>query len=324
MISEMKPSFFEMTVAMAFDHFARHTVQVAVIETGLGGRLDSTNIITPNLSIITNISLDHTEFLGNDLTSIAREKGGIIKPGVPLVIGRSEPPWEGVLFQMAREKKALLSQANKRYKPLFHTLGPDGTMILRLNDSHLNTTVTIRCDLSGLYQHENLITALASFDQLKQAGWNLPEAAIMEGLASVVKNTGIMGRWQTVGHNPRSICDTAHNQDGIAAVMEQIKQVPWKKLHVVWGMVGDKDLEAILPLLPAEAQYYFTPSSVPRSLDANKLHHQATLYGLKGSVYHSVEEAYKAAQNEADPDDMIFTGGSTFVVADLLKSTGSL
>ncbi len=323
-ISEMKPSFFEMTVAMAFDHFARQKVQVAVIETGLGGRLDSTNIITPRLSIITNISLDHTEFLGNDLASIAREKGGIIKQGVPLVIGRSEPPWESVLFEMAREKEAPVSMASYRYKPLFHTLRPDGAMILRINDSHNNSTVTLTSDLSGLYQQENLITALSSFDQLKLAGWNLPEAAIKEGLASVVENTGIMGRWQTIGHNPRSLCDTAHNQAGISAVMEQIKQVPRKKLHLVWGMVGDKNLESILPLLPTDALYYFTRSGVPRSLDANMLGRQAARYGLVGNVYSSVEEAYRAAQKAAQPDDLIFTGGSTFVVADLLKYTGSL
>ncbi|MEN8204111.1 MAG: folylpolyglutamate synthase/dihydrofolate synthase family protein [Bacteroidota bacterium] len=320
LIREITPSFFEMTVAMAFEHFARQKVDVAVIETGLGGRLDSTNIISPVLSVITNISLEHTEFLGSDLPSIAREKGGIIKAGVPLVLGRSEKAYDHVLLDMAGKLKAPLTRADKTYSPLFHTLDQEGNMILRIRHNESGTTESYTCDLTGLYQQENLITALTAIRILQQSGWSLPPAALEKGFSSVSANTGIMGRWQSIGSNPRSICDTAHNRDGIAAVMEQLEQVPRKELHMVWGMVSDKDLESILPLLPQGARYYFTPSSVPRSMDAGELRRAAAAKGLEGKAYPSVEEAYRAARQSAGPDDLIFTGGSTFVVADLLSS----
>ena len=319
LISEMRPSFFEMTVAMAFDYFASQKVDVAVIETGLGGRLDSTNIITPVLSIITNISLDHTEFLGSDLPSIAREKGGIIKEGVPVVLGRDQEAYEGILADMARSKKAPLIRAQQIYTPVFQTLNQEGSMILRLLNSNTGALETHTCDLSGLYQQENLVTALTSVQQLQKMGWKLTPSTIEKGLASVTSRTGIMGRWQTIGHNPRSICDTAHNADGITAVMEQISQVPRSELHMVWGMVSDKEKKSILPLLPKDARYYFTQSSVPRSMDHHELASAASAYGLEGTLHPTVEEAYRAALQEASPDDMIFTGGSTFVVADLLS-----
>ena len=317
-IREVQPSFFEMTVAMAFDYFAREQVDVAVIETGLGGRLDSTNIITPVLSIITNISLDHTEFLGTEPTSIAREKGGIIKEKVPLVIGQTEPSTREVLLSMAREKSAPVVCANQLYEPRFRTLNRDETMQLRIGKPGDPTTITISCDLTGGYQQENIITAFTALKQLQKLNWKISESGIREGFASVVGSTGITGRWQTIGHNPRSICDTAHNPDGIAAVISQIMQVPWKRLHMVWGMVNDKDLDSVLPLLPAEAIYYFTRSSVPRSMDATELSERAAGHGLTGTAFPNVEEAYRTAQKEAGVDDMIFTGGSTFVVADLL------
>lgn len=319
LINEMSPSFFEMTVAMAFDYFASQKVDVAVIETGLGGRLDSTNILTPVLSIITNISLDHTEFLGSNLPSIAREKGGIIKEGVPVVLGRSEEAYEGILAEMARAKNAPLVRAQEIYTPVFFTLNQEGAMILRLQNKASGALETYTCDLAGLYQRENLVTALTSLQQLQKMGWDLSPSGIEKGLASVSESTGILGRWQTIGHNPRSICDTAHNADGIQAVMEQISQVPRKKLHMVWGMVSDKEKKSILPLLPKEARYYFTQSSVPRSMDLQELAHAASAYGLEGTRHPTVEQAYRAALQEAGPDDMIFTGGSTFVVADLLS-----
>ena len=317
-IRDVQPSFFEMTVALAFDYFAREQVDVAVIETGMGGRLDSTNIIIPVLSVITNISLDHTEFLGTELTSIAREKGGIIKQGVPLLIGRAETPTLEVLRSMARERDAPVICASQIYKAQFLTLNLDGTMQLRFSKKGFPSSESIRCDLSGGYQEENIITAFTALEQLQKLNWLISRSAIQDGFASVVASTGIMGRWQTIGHNPRSICDTAHNVDGIAAVISQIMQLPWLRLHMVWGMVNDKDLDSILSLLPTEASYYFTPSSVPRSLEAKVLAECATRYGLNGRTFSSVEEAYRAAQDEAGSDDMIFTGGSTFVVADLL------
>jgi dihydrofolate synthase/folylpolyglutamate synthase len=317
-IRDVQPSFFEMTVALAFDYFAREQVDVAVIETGMGGRLDSTNIIIPVLSVITNISLDHTEFLGTELTSIAREKGGIIKQGVPLLIGRAETPTLEVLRSMARERDAPVICASQIYKAQFLTLNLDGTMQLRFSKKGFPSSESIRCDLSGGYQEENIITAFTALEQLQKLNWLISRSAIQDGFASVVASTGIMGRWQTIGHNPRSICDTAHNVDGIAAVISQIMQLPWLRLHMVWGMVNDKDLDSVLSLLPTEASYYFTPSSVPRSLEAKVLAECATRYGLNGRTFSSVEEAYRAAQDEAGSDDMIFTGGSTFVVADLL------
>ncbi len=317
-IREVQPSFFEMTVAMAFDYFDREQVDVAVIETGLGGRLDSTNVITPVLSVITNISLDHTEFLGSELTSIAREKGGIIKQGVPLVIGRAETSILEVLRSMAREKESQVVYANQIYEARFRTLNMDGSMQLRIG-KYINTTIkTITSDLTGEYQQENIITALTAVEQLQKLNWKISESHIQEGFASVIASTGIMGRWQTIGSNPRSICDTAHNVEGIAAVIRQIKQIPWHRLHMVWGMVDDKDLDMILPLLPEEASYYFARSSVPRSMDSKMLAKRAREFGLKGFPFPNVEEAYRAAQKEAGVDDMIFTGGSTFVVADLL------
>jgi dihydrofolate synthase/folylpolyglutamate synthase len=318
LISEIQPSFFEMTVAMAFDYFASQKVDVAVIETGLGGRLDSTNIISPVLSIITNISLDHTEFLGNDLPSIAREKGGIIKEGVPVVLGRSEEAYKGILADMARARNAPLVSAQQLYTPVFFTLNQEGAMILRIRNKNSGALETHTCDLAGLYQQENLITTLTAVQQLQKMDWKLTPSSIERGLASVTTRTGIRGRWQTIGHNPRSICDTAHNADGIKAVMEQISQIPKKEVHMVWGMVSDKDLNTVLPLLPQEARYYFTQSSVPRSMDFQELASAASAYGLEGTCHPTVEEAYRAARKEAGPDDMIFTGGSTFVVADLL------
>ena len=317
-IRDVQPSFFEMTVALAFDHFAREQVDVAVIETGMGGRLDSTNIIMPVLSVITNISLDHTEFLGTHPRSIAMEKGGIIKENVPLVIGRAEVPTEEVLRSMARERNAPVVCANHIYETQFRTLNLDGSMQLRFSKKGSSSMESICCDLSGEYQQENIITAFTALEQLQKLNWKISESHIHEGFASVIASTGIMGRWHTIGQNPRSICDTAHNVDGIAAVISQIKQIPWLRLHMVWGMVDDKDLDMILPLLPEEATYYFTNSSVPRSMDSKVLARRAREFGLKGFPFPNVEEAYRAAQKEAGADDMIFTGGSTFVVADLL------
>lgn len=321
-IQEMRPSFFEMTVVMAFDHFATQKVDVAIIETGLGGRLDSTNIITPELSIITNISLDHTMFLGSDLASITMEKGGIIKEGIPLIIGNANEESERLFLSMATKKRAPVTLAYRSSKPEFSTLDQEGCFIIRIRNLKNGSLETVKIDLTGDYQKENLITVLTAIGKLRELGWIIPQQEVNDGLVSVAKNTGIMGRWQTIGHNPRSICDSAHNQAGIAAVMNQVMQVPRKELHMVWGMVNDKDPDTILPLLPTSGRYYFTRSSVPRSMDPVQLQHQASAHGLKGESYSSVEVAYREAQLNAGPDDMIFTGGSTFVVADLLKSSG--
>ena len=318
-IEEIKPSFFEMTVAMAFDYFARQKVDVAVIETGLGGRLDSTNIITPVLSIITNISMDHTEFLGSDIPSIAREKGGIIKEGVPLVTGRAREDSQAVLQGMARERKAPYVCAGEIYQVRFRTLTGDGNTMFRYAKKDGPELFSISCDLNGDYQEENILTVLVALEELQKLGWKIKPAHITGGFASVVASTGIRGRWQTIGHNPRSICDTAHNVDGIAAVIRQIRETPWKRLHMVWGMVNDKDPDRIFPLLPEEASYYFSRATVPRAMDEQLLAERGREFGLKGRAYPGVGEAYRAAMKDAGVDDLIFTGGSTFVVADLLN-----
>jgi dihydrofolate synthase/folylpolyglutamate synthase len=321
-IREITPSFFEMTMAMAFDYFAREGVAIAIIETGMGGRLDSTNIVHPLLSVITNISMDHSQFLGNTPAAIAREKGGIIKPGVPLAAGATSAETLEVLIRMAEDLKAPVTLAPETFEPLFRTLNPDNTANFTFRNIPHSRVERYPCDLTGNYQKENISTVLTVLQLVRQMGWKLPEAALQKGLKRVTLTTGLMGRWQGVGTNPRSICDTAHNSAGISVVMEQVKQTPWKNLHVVWGMVSDKDRDSILPLLPPEATYYFTPSSVPRSLDAETLRKEAAMFGLKGEAYISVAEAYRAAQQRAGVDDMIFTGGSTFVVADLLESLG--
>ena len=321
-IRDVSPSFFEMTVAMAFDHFAREKVDLAIIETGLGGRLDSTNIIQPILSVITNISLDHTEFLGCDIASITREKGGIIKPGLPLVVGPTGRESEDILLSMAAEKEAPVTLARDAFKPVFHTFSKEGASLIRIRDMVSGTVDAYSCGLTGDYQQENVVTTLSAISRLRATGWDLPGSAVHQGLDSVVQNTGIMGRWQTVGSNPRSICDSAHNVAGISAVVNQVLQTPWKELHMVWGMVSDKDLHAILPLLPKNAHYYFTRSTVPRALDARVLQEAAVSQELKGEAYGSVKEAYRAAEERAGDTDMIFTGGSTFVVADLLEALG--
>lgn len=321
-IREVSPSFFEMTVAMAFDYFAREGVEMAIIETGMGGRLDSTNIISPILTVITNISLDHTEFLGREITSIAHEKGGIIKQGIPLVVGNTDPEPEQVLSSIAADRQAPVSLTREEFEPIFHTYTRKGESLVRIRDQKSGSVESFTCGLAGAYQPENVATVISAITRLRESGWNLSDSAVQDGLLSVTRLTGIMGRWQTVGSNPRSICDTAHNQAGITAVMQQVMQTPWKTLHMVWGMVGDKDLRSILPMLPREAQYYFTRSKVPRSLDAHTLREAAADYGLKGEAHPTVEAAYRAAEKQAGEHDMIFTGGSTFVVADLLEALG--
>jgi len=319
-IRKLEPSFFEMTVAMALEHFARQKVDVAVVETGMGGRLDSTNIVDPLVSIITNISLDHMRFLGNDLSSIAREKGGIIKKGRPLVLGTMPKEASGVLSQMAGEKGAGLREAEAHFVFAYKMMTKEGSALFSFTDSKGGRQEQYGCGLTGSYQSENLATALTALQWMQEMGWNLEQHHIKAGLEQVVELTGIRGRWETVGANPRSICDTGHNPAGVAAIVTQLEQIPHRNLHMVWGMVNDKDATAILRLLPRNAHYYFTPSSVPRSMDPKALVSLAMAHGLQGSAHESVKAAYTAAREAAATEDLVFTGGSTFVVADLLES----
>jgi dihydrofolate synthase/folylpolyglutamate synthase len=287
-------SFFEMTVGLAFDYFRSEKIDIAIIEVGMGGRLDSTNIIEPEVSVITNIGLDHTQFLGSTLGEIAIEKAGIIKPGVPVVIGETISETEDVFLKIAEERNAEITFAEEIEQLEYPS------------------------DLLGLYQKKNKKTVLATLRLLKNRGWNLSERAIRSGLKNVVKNTGLMGRWQQIQEFPKVICDTAHNKAGLLIVLKQIENETFKNLHIVLGTVNDKDLDEVLPLFPKKAIYYFCKPDVPRGLDVNELAVKAVGFELYGKRYTSVKKAYMAALKNAIKDDFIFVGGSTFVVAQVL------
>ena len=300
----LSPSFFELTTAMAFKYFADEKVDVAVVEVGLGGRLDCTNIIHPDLCIITNISLDHTQFLGHTLAQIAGEKAGIIKPGIPVVIGETTPETRPVFCQKAQEEGAPIHWAEE--------------------EGHENDYPGLSFELKGLYQEKNRRTLLTALPILKEIGYRLTENDIRQGFAHVVELTGLMGRWQKLQDSPTLICDTGHNTGGIAYIAQQLRAQPCHRLHIVLGMVNDKDIRGVLALLPHEADYYFTQASVKRALPADELARLGTEAGLKGEAFANVPAAVRAAQKRSLPEDLIFVGGSTFVVADLLSNRNAL
>ncbi len=287
-------SFFEMTVGMAFTYFSEENVDIAVIEVGLGGRLDSTNIITPEVSVITNIGLDHTQFLGTTLPEIASEKAGIIKPNVPVIIGETQEETQPVFNAFAKKHKAKIRYADKE----------------------IVTNYT--SDLVGSYQSKNIKTALLTLKELRKKGFDMLELHVKRGLTKVVENTGLLGRWQVLNSSPKAVCDTGHNKEGLIYVMEQIANETFNALHIVFGVVNDKDLKTIVGVLPKEAEYYFCKPNIPRGLDAHKLKEALSPHDLNGSVYPSVENAYKAALKKASKEDFIFVGGSTFVVAEIV------
>jgi dihydrofolate synthase/folylpolyglutamate synthase len=315
----IEPSFFELTVAMAFDYFSQQKVDIAIIEVGLGGRLDSTNIITPEISVITNISYDHVQLLGNTLEKIAFEKAGIIKNGVPVVIGATHPETQAVFNRVSRGQNAPIVYADKKFEIDYSLLNMEGKQILSVLKNGKPVLHDLKLDLLGIYQKDNVQTVLQTIEILVDKGWNIPETAIYNGLSDAAKITGLMGRWQIVGNNPLVVCDAGHNEDGIRMVMKQISNTAYKKLHVVFGVVADKDLNRVLQLLPVDAEYYFTKADLPRALNEYELMNQAALFGLKGECYHSVIEAFDAARMKAEKHDFIFVGGSTFVVAEILQ-----
>ena len=286
-------SFFEMTVGLAFDYFAKFQVDVAVIEVGMGGRLDATNIITPLLSVITNIGFDHTQFLGDTLAKIAAEKAGIIKRNIPVVIGEYSQETQPVFQNKAAAEQATIYFAQEAPEVLYP------------------------CALQGDYQKHNKKTVLQAIEILK-ANFSISEEHLKAGLQNVVINTGLLGRWQVLHEKPFAVCDTAHNAHGLAEVLAQIAQYEYDTLHVVLGVVNDKDLDAILPLFPIKAVYYFSKPNMPRGLDATLLQEKAGVYGLDGQVYDSVSVAYEKALSNAGSDDFIYVGGSTFVVAEII------
>lgn len=287
-------SFFEMTVGMAFDYFSKQKVDIAVVEVGMGGRLDSTNIITPEVSVVTNIGLDHVQFLGNTLEAIAFEKGGIIKPNVPVVIGETQKETKPVFKDLAKKNNAKIVFADKNIKDVY------------------------KSDLIGSYQAKNIKTVIQTIKILQNKKYKIAEKHLEKGLLSVTSNTGLLGRWQVLNTNPKVICDTGHNREGLVYVIEQLKKENFEDLHLVFGVVNDKDLSSIIDLLPKKAMYYFCKPNIPRGLDARQLQQFFNNYGLKGEAYNSVNEAYKTALGKANQNDFIFIGGSTFVVAEII------
>lgn len=315
-IAEVQPSFFELTVAMAFDYFAQRKVDVAVIEVGLGGRLDSTNVISPVLSVITNISYDHMQFLGNTLPEIAGEKAGIIKPGVPIVIGETHPESAPVFKAKAQAENAPLYFADQLIQ----------AKILEEDASHTYFEVHqegqlryphLAANLHGDYQRLNLQTVLQTLNCLP-ADWGINDENIITGLKNLVPLTRFMGRWQVLGQNPLIIADSAHNEAGIQLAMQQLAKIPREKVHLVLGVVRDKDLDKMLPQLPAEGIYYFAKPDIPRGLEAKVLQEAAAAQGRNGKAYSSVKNALKAARRKAKPEDVIYVGGSIFVLAEIL------
>jgi dihydrofolate synthase / folylpolyglutamate synthase len=315
---ELDPSFFELTVMMAFEYFAKQKVDVAVIEVGLGGRLDSTNIISPALSVITNISYDHTALLGDTLGKIALEKAGIIKRSIPVVIGETHPETEVIFKGIANKMFSPILFADKLYKTESLGYTEDSKQIFNIRKSGEVAFEDLRLDLLGNYQAKNICTLLAAVKELQNIGWDIPESAIRKGVEQVIKNTGLLGRWQQIGTNPLIICDTGHNEGGMREIVGQLKVTAHEGLHIVIGMVNDKDINAVLNLLPKEAHYYFTKAAIPRALDENKLMKQAEYFNLKGLSYPTVKKAFDAARKNSSPDDLILITGSTFVVAEVL------
>ncbi len=327
---EIKPSFFEMTVALAFDIFAREKVDIAIIEVGLGGRLDSTNIITPLLSVVTNIGWDHMNILGDSLQQIAFEKAGIIKPGIPVIIGEYQPQVAAVFIDKARQEGAEICFASDEWSILKSEVGSWESEVGNF-DEYLNASLTqsrrsepghkaldLKLDLTGTYQLKNLKTVLSAIEVLQRQGFTINDEHIRAALKQVKTLTGLHGRWEVLTRRPLTICDTGHNPEGIYEVLQNIASVNYDKLHFVIGMVNDKDSSKILTMLPKNAAYYFCKPDIPRGLEAESLKFIAESFGLYGEVYSSVKIAFDTAQKNARENDLVFIGGSTFVVAEVV------
>lgn len=309
----LAPSFFELTTALAFNYFSEQKVDVAIIEVGLGGRLDCTNIIHPDLSIITNISFDHTQFLGNTLALIAAEKAGIMKEGIPVVVGETTDETKPVFINKAKEVKAPLFFAEEEQLLQGYEMDESGFW-----HYHTAEYPELTGELGGLCQLKNSNTILLAVKLLKQAGYQIAPEAVEAGFSKVCELTGLMGRWQRLGSTPTIVCDTGHNVGGITYIAEQLRRQKYEKLHIVMGMVNDKDISGVLALLPKEAVYYFTKATVKRALHETELKELAGKAGLNGSTYPDVPQAFEAAKANASEKDFIFVGGSSFIVADLL------
>ena len=313
LFADIKPSFFEMTVAMAFKYFADQQVDIAVIEVGLGGRLDSTNIITPLASVVTNISFDHMALLGDTLEKIAGEKAGIIKPDVPAIIGTRDAATDFVFTHKAQECGTSIDFASDNWS---EERTPDNTYNLKnkqgvkFNDLHP--------DLKGLYQRKNIPTVIETILHLREQGIKITDQAVHEGIANTIRYTGLLGRWQELSRTPYTVCDTGHNIDGLTEIVAQLKTCKYERLHFVMGMVNDKDVDSVLHILPKDAIYYFCKASIPRAMDEHILAEKAADNDLHGKTYPTVAKAYAAAKEAANQNDMIYIGGSTFVVAEVV------
>lgn len=316
-IENIEPSFFEVTVAMAFDYFAKEKVDVAIIEVGLGGRLDSTNIIRPELSVITNISLDHTNILGDTLPEIAVEKAGIIKQNIPVVIGERQAETENVFIQKANQEHSEITFASDHLH-LANLHQEDALLIMDLYQGKKSIYKNLALDLTGSYQKKNILTVIQSIIKLKEKGYSIPDQAIYSALNRVKELTGLQGRWQTLSSNPLIICDTGHNKAGLTEVIQNISNTNFENLHVVIGMVKDKDIDGVLAILPKNATYYFCQPDLERALPANDLAEKASHFMLKGKIFNNVKAALESAKKMANSNDLIFVGGSTFVVAEIL------
>lgn len=313
-LDELKPSFFEMTVAMAFWYFAKVNVDIAVIEVGMGGRLDSTNVITPELSLITNIGFDHMQFLGDTLPLIAAEKAGIIKVNVPVVISETHPDTRSVFLEKAKECGSPITFADQVWSISDSKLiAGKANFVVKRNQNELS----IQLDLIGRYQRYNLPGILESIETLRKKGWEISDEHIKSGLANVTGLTQLKGRWQILGQNPLMISDTGHNEPGISEILKQLKTYSYKQLWMIIGMVQDKDIRKILDILPKTAKYIFVQAQIPRAMAAETLAKTATEFGLKGKIIPDVNDAIAFARKKAGTDDLIFIGGSTFVVAEI-------
>jgi dihydrofolate synthase/folylpolyglutamate synthase len=318
----IEPSFFEMTVALAFDVFAKEKVDIAIIEVGLGGRLDSTNVISPLLSVITNIGWDHMNMLGDTMQLIAAEKAGIIKPSTPVIIGEFQQEIADIFIKKAKQENSEISFASEGELKVESTKLKGGTLdmldVAVTRQYPEPNTYNLQLDLAGTYQLKNLKTVLSAVDELRRQGFTITNQHIIIALKQVKTLTGLHGRWEVLSRNPLTICDTGHNPEGITEVLKNIATVPYQQLHFVIGMVNDKDISKVLGMLPTNATYYFCKPDIPRGLEAESLRQQAKNFGLHGQAYPSVTVAFKAAQVNAGEKDLVFIGGSTFVVAEVV------
>lgn len=318
--SKIKPSFFEWTFALATWYFAKEKVDIGVLETGMGGRLDSTNVVNPLVSVITNIGLDHTQFLGTTLNAIAGEKAGIIKPGIPVVIGETHKETTDIFMKFSKLNLSEIVYADQQIllKDSSVTRHRPPLLKAEYHSSISNENYVLASPLAARYQLKNMATAICTIEQLQKAGFQIRKENILNGIRKVIRNTHLMGRWQTISHHPLTIADIGHNPDGINEVLQQIAITPYKQLHFVIGVVNDKDVQTMLGKLPVNASYYFCKADIPRGLDAGKLARQAEKFYLQGNVFESVNEALKAARIAAGHDDLIIIGGSAFVVAEVV------